>query len=359
MSRKIPYSLYSEKQIIVTLMRHPETIDDIYDLLKVEHFFEQSHRFLFTHIIDMHKANKIITEETLTDEIAKGEVFFDVISFFFNGYGSKLELNKYVSLVIESYKRRELLDKIGHLTELLHQEKPHEEILDEVDKGLFSITVRDKLYKTPGTRIQEAFNLQQQRFAGHGIVKTGFKDLDSMTTGFLPGQLIVLGARTSIGKTSFALSLCHNIMNRGQRILFLSLEMPCHEIIFKSLSIDSKVPYRQIINGEFRKDTASHQSIIKTAKRVEQLPFEMEDDLYALGAIKSYCRKIKKDKNIQFVVIDYLGLIQTEKYSDNKLQQIGEITRSLKMLAKELNVPIFLLSQLNRKTESREDHMPH
>lgn len=356
---KVPFSLHNEKQIILTFISNPNLLADFVDSVTPDDFYDPRAQKIYQVMTLLFRENKIIDEEALSEELVKTEgATFDYEFMIGYEYGDSLRINEMVDRLKQLSKKRQLITKVTQLLHILYQEKPHQEMLEQVDKSLFNISVTEKKSKHISEHVIDSFDILSQRIDGMGLIKTGFTELDRAVTGFFPGQLIVIGARTSIGKTSFAVSLAHNVMSLGKKVLFLSLEMPAHEIVIKSVAIEAQVDFRDIINGEHRHNQEIHTAIAQAAETISKWPYYIEDSIYSLEEIKTYCRKIKKEQDIQLIIIDYLGLIHTERYKDSKVLEIGYITRALKLLSKEISVPIVLLAQLNREVESRSDNIP-
>jgi replicative DNA helicase len=354
---KIPFSLETEKQVLLTLINNPNHLLDIHDLLSIKDFYDERSKKVYQALLILHKNNRTITEATLYEEINKQDKDFDITFIIDSYYGDDVTLNQSINYLKQLAIRRNLLEKIRLLESLLVQEKNHENVLEDIGKSLFDLTLKTTTSEHISSHIMNAFDTIEQRLTGHGIIKTGFEELDRRTAGFFPGQLIVIAARTSIGKTSFALSLAHNVMGFGKKVMFMSLEMPNHEIAIKSISIESGVDYRDIIGGAHL-DPRFHDDIVQASERVNQFPIVLEDACYSLNDIKAAIRKEKKTNDINLVIIDYLGLIHSERYKDNKVLEIGYITRSLKLFAKELQIPIVILAQINRESENASDKIP-
>lgn len=354
-----PSNLLVEKQILITVIEHPDCLNDMVDRVLPHHFYSMDHRLIYAVIVDLYKNNKTINEDIVTQAIQQQHPAIDIVGYWIDTYASRYELNRLVSQLLQMAKRRDVIGKLENTIAILAQEKPFEEILEEVDRSLFHISITEVQRKHLSIHLQESFDLLTKRLDGQHLIRTGLRQLDNHIQGFMPGQLVILAARTAIGKTSCALSIAHNIMSVGKRVAFISLEMPAHELVFKSLAIESQLPYGDIIQGRFRGEHNFFMPVVEAASRMEKFPYDIEDSLYSLQDIKSYCRKLKKETDVSCIIIDYLGLVEVSSYKDSKYLQIGEITRACKLLAKELDVTILLLAQLNRKAESREDHRPH
>lgn len=352
-----PISLAIEKKVLGTFLVYPHVFADFADLLTSGDFYDRNHRNVFISLLNLYNKNDSFEEDNVIEEIKKIDANFCSIAFGLIEMEFVLPeaLNEYVKKLQQERKLRNLLFQLQSLIQIIQKRESDPEAIEEVEKALTAIQIVDKPEVSIGTQIKNAFEVLIQRKDGHGIIKTGFKQFDTIAGGFLPGHLIILGARTSIGKTSFALCLAHNVMSYGKRTAFISLEMPAEEILLKSLSLESEVPYQNI--RDYSLGSEQYEDIAKASERICQWPFELKDDIYTLGEIKSYIRHIKKEKNIELIIIDYLGLIQGPKFKD-KYQEITEITRALKMLAREVRIPILLLCQINRQAEGRVDNRP-
>ncbi len=350
--KNIPHSIEAEKEIILCLVSHHKLIHDFKDILKPHHFYLPYTAHAYQCLLDMFKANRPIDTSYLIADMELKDKEMDTSWLIDMYFGDEASLNQRVKFVKELSKRRETINKVTSLLHLLYSDKSHDQLLDEIDKSLFEISVLDKKPQSLQTHFINAFDIVNARLDGTNIVKTGFSEIDNMITGILAGQLVILGARTSMGKTSFLLSLLHNVMSLGKGTLFFSLEMPATEIVLKSLSIEAQIPYNAIVNGIHRNNSEAYETITSVAEAIENWPFYIEDSIFSINDIKNTARKIVKEKDIRLIAIDYLGLIEYEsKKNANKSTEIADITRALKLLARELNVPIILLCQLNRETD--------
>jgi replicative DNA helicase len=244
----------------------------------------------------------------------------------------------------------------------MQNDKGIEAMLDEAEKTIFKISAA----RSPSNFVQLTIwlnktfqQLSQLKGFGKGVtgVPSGYKVLDEMTSGFQKGDLIVLAARPSMGKTALALSLARNAAAQGGTVGFFSLEMGGEQLMLRLLSSESGIPHQAIRNASITSD--EWMTLADVAGQLAQVKIFIDDTaMQSIMDIRSKARKLKAEHNLQFLVIDYLQLIHSSKQHENRHQEVSEISRSLKALGKELGIPIVALSQLSRAVDSRMDKRP-
>lgn len=373
-----PYLNLKDNQIeiivLAYLIKHPGFLDKFYDKLTDKIFSNPENKKILNILIDFSKNSKNITAETLKNylpDIAKATITGLVKEVDIIVYSEDTFLN-YVIDLEDLYLRREIFkttqnknNEIANFT----TEKSVKDIIIELEKDIFEITnfKKDtfdiKNFKTVGTSSLKLIEKAFQKKGKISGVSTGFIDLDNILGGMQNSDLIILAGRPSMGKTALATNIAFNaakifkkegLDNSG---LFFSLEMSAEQIGLRILAEESKVESSKLRKGDLTAEDTS--KLQKSFDEISNLGFYFDDSPnLTVGELRSKLRRYKKSYNISYVVIDYLQLIKPERNRDNRVNELSEITRSLKQLAKEFEIPVMALSQLSRQVESRDDKRP-
>jgi replicative DNA helicase len=361
-----PQSLESEKAVLGSIMLRKDAIQEVDDVINEESFYAQKHKIIYKAMLDLVLKNEPIdmlslsnklTEQKLLDSIGGNKYLADII----NVVPSSTNVRHYAEIVQKKYVLRSLIEAADFVSELAFEEDDNhmEEILDQAEKKIFSVVSSPKSQKfvTIKDALPEAWErfekLQEHKGALRGV-PTGFKDLDNMLSGLQKTDLVILAARPSVGKTTLALDIARLAATvHDQSVGIFSLEMSTQQLIDRMLSAESKVNAWKLRTGNVSNDmdfTAIRDSIDKLSKA----KIHIEDRAgNTISGMKAAARRLKAEKGLDLIIIDYLQLMTTSKSYDNMVNQVTEISRSLKGLAKELDVPVLALSQLSRAVESR------
>jgi replicative DNA helicase len=275
-------------------------------------------------------------------------------------------MRHYAELVRKKRVLRNLIQVSGELSELGYREEEDTEVLlDEAEKRIFSLAQRSlnqKFTAIGGDPLKEAFerydNLHRNKHELSGV-PTGFKDLDNILSGFQKSDLIILAARPSFGKTSLALDIArYASINKGVPVGIFSLEMSTQQIVDRFISAESHVNLRKLRNGYFDED--DFPRISDALNKLKKAPIFIDDAASNnVLQMRAMARRLQADHgNLGLIIIDYLQLMQPRTSSESMVQQITEVSRSLKALARELNVPVLAVSQLSRAVETRHPPIP-
>ena len=273
---------------------------------------------------------------------------------------------EYAEIVRNDSRRRGLINNGLKISQLgYNTDKEINEIIEIAEKSLFEISKQEvrqsviSLSELLEQKYEKLEKLQEDKDQLRGI-PTGFPDLDKMTAGLHKSDLIILAARPAMGKTSFALNLASNVAKRNKQVLFFSLEMNNEQLVDRLLSINSGIDAWRIRSGNL-KDT-DYEKINEAMGQLDKYDLLIDDSVgLNISQLRTKARRANYHKNLDLIVIDYLQLMSgmRSSYNEfNRVQEITEISRALKMLARELDLPIIVLSQLNRQVETREDHRP-
>lgn len=367
----IPANVEAEKGLIGSILLDSTILNKVEGRLLERDFYEQRNRIIFASLISLYREGKnvditsLISDLETKDTLTKAGGFEYISSLADIGYSTR-NAETYIKFIEDASLRRDALKLLQTLTEKGYQgNTTTENFIDDMETSVFALSKRKKtgtftnIKNITGVVLAnaEARSKQKENIVG---LKTGFPSLDNYTLGFQGGQLILLGARPAMGKSAFAVNLVVNVASKNKKgratVAMFSLEMPQEQLVERMIASDSKISLKNIKRGYLKE--AEWVRIQTACTRLNNLNiyFSDETDL-TVNKIKSVCRQLKEQDDLDFVVIDYLQLIKSE--GGNSLnEEVGKISRALKLMALELNVPILALSQLSRAIEKRDDKRP-
>ena len=368
--RLLPQSLDSERSVLGSMFRSNDVIGDVVQILNVDNFYSDAHQKIYKAMIVLYEAGKPVDLVVLTEALKQANQIDDV-----GGYGALAELwdaaptaanaVHYAHIVRDRSIVRSLInvgneilrdayDQVGPADELLHQATG--KMLDVAERGVTGrVYGMDKMLEETFDRID-----QRQTRGGSSIsgISSGYPDLDEVTAGFQNSEMIIIAARPSVGKTAFALNLIRNIaVDEKSTVLFCSLEQSRVEIVERLLCsharVDAQKLRKGLMNAEDMERLIAASGIMRNAKI-------FIDDSPGQGMLRiaANARRLKLRNDLKMVVIDYLQLIEPENRRDPRQEQVAQISRRLKGLARELSIPVIALAQVNRSSEDRQDHKP-
>ncbi len=366
----LPHNFLAEKIILSSLLISSEAIEITLRSVNVKTFYFKNHQTLYKTIIEMYSnktpidlitLNSYLQDNGQLEEIGGVEVLIELINYVPN----LLYLEDYINLIRDKFLRRTLI-KLGY--ELINSAYitniSLESILFNLESDIFNLTNEIKQQKliSSAELLSQVFLELKQKALKPSLsgIPSGFFDLDSFTQGFQKSDLIIIAARPSMGKTALALNISSNIIkNLNLPVLFFSLEMSKEQLIYRLLTNETNITNFRLKTGNIYKD--DWIKLNTTIKYLSGLPLFIDDTPNpSINDIKTKIKKIIFEQNqIGLVIIDYLQLMQNSKFkTENRTQELSQITRSLKTLAREFNVPIIALSQLSRSVESRLNKRP-
>jgi replicative DNA helicase len=367
-----PHSIEAEQSVIGALLIDPETADQVTGAVSAEDFYERRHRQVFQAISAMLGAGRAVDAVTVSEWLQDHEQLAEVggvqyLLMLANETPSAANVLAYARIVRERATLRDLIRVGREVAELAYRPEGREApaLLDEAERRIFQLAegrqragegfkqLKDVLPEVID-RI-EAVTRDKKTVTG---LPTGFVDLDKLTSGLHPGQLVVVAGRPSMGKTAFAMNIAEHVAcDEGRPVMVFSMEMPTEELIFRSISSQGKVDQHRLRNGNLNNN--DWPGLQQALGRIRDAPL-FADDSAALTPtdLRSRARRLKREHGLALIVIDYLQLMQVSGRGDNRVAEISEISRSLKALAKELSIPVIALSQLNRGLESRTEKRP-
>ena len=367
--REITKNIEAEEAVLGSILINQETIYGVSELLDIEDFYRKSHRTIFKVMLDLNTTKKAIDIITLTNyltHISKLEEVGGIafITSLANKVPSTANLKHYINIV----KEKSMLRNIVHIAEYMENmgydsesiDTP-ETILDKAEQLLSKLT--KKLVTTKVNNIKEQTlnayvdieNIINHKDELLGL-ETGLYDLDNFLQGLKNSDFMILAARPSMGKTAFALNIAsHLSIKKDTPVVFFSLEMSSNQLIHRIFSSRGLIPLFDLKSGNL--DDAHTQKLIKVSNKLSQTKLIINDEISNLMSLRSIARKLKRENDIKLIIIDYLQLLEGTR-RENRNLEISEISRSLKILAKELDIPIIALSQLSRSVESRQVKKP-
>ena len=369
--KKIPHSLEAEKALIGGIFYNQELFEEIKDIVSAEDFYKIEHTAIYKAMEQVYSDSKGIDAILIDEEIKKSnsknkEEILEVLSDILDEITSSYNLLEYANLIKEKAMLRRLGNVGAEITQLAYNDiRPAEDIIDIAESMVLNLSkkiLKNSIVDMKTAGVDEIMRMERvsdNRGKTLGI-STGFIDLDRMTSGLNNSDLIILAARPAMGKTAFALNLALNAGKEQKNVLVFSLEMPAQQLYQRLLSIESGIPQHKLKNvyleeDEWTKLTVATLNLSKTSIFVADLPYTN------VLEIRSYARKMKSQNQLDLIIIDYLQLINGTGRGGSEFsrqQEISDISRSLKGLARELDVPVIALSQLSRAVERRVDKRP-
>lgn len=361
--RQPPYNVEAERSVIGSILMDNQTIELIEDIINFEDFYLEAHKRIFQAIIKNHKttAIDIVTIGALLgDELKKvGGITF--IASLVDDIPSAANIVYYAEIVKENALRRRLLDSAYQITELVYGSDPVNEVIEKSQKSVLAINPisQGETIKSAREVAKTTFEQIETRNKKGGLIglSTGLTDLDENTGGLHPGELIIIAGRPGMGKSALAVNIAHAAGMRGEASLIFSIEMPDESLMIRILSSMTKIESRQIRKG-FLKNT-DWPNLVSAVSRVSNTPIFFDDSpLITPIELRMRARKAKKDHDIKLIVLDYLQIMTPASKGERRDQEVAEISRTLKSIARELKIPVIGVSQLNRAVDSRPDKRP-
>lgn len=367
-----PQNLDAERMLLGCVLRDPLVMADLVRSIRPEHFYSDKHQKIFQGMVELFEQGVVIDPVTLGERLsARGtlvEVGAPAIAEIYNQTLTAANFRHYAKLVQEKFVVRNLIH-VGNeiLRDAYEGTGDADELLSEAEKKIFAIassrTAGDAV--DLGQVLQVAFKRLAERQSKDGQwtggVPSGFDDLDQLTNGFQDGELIILAARPSVGKTSLAMNFVeHAAVDHKMSVLFISLEMSRLELAERLLCSRAQVNLHFLRKGRLSSDDT--RKLIETGDELGSAPIYIDDTAgQTMLRIAGTARRLKArtDKDgLKMIVIDYLQLVEGDERLTSRYEQITQISRRLKNLARDVGVPVIALSQLNRGAESREGHRP-
>ena len=361
----MPQATNLEEAVLGAVMLDKDGLPSVIEILKTDSFYVPAHQEIYQTMLDLFEKSQPIDLLTVHERLKKIGKIDEVggINYLMeltNKVASAANIEYHARIVVQKYIQRELI-RVSTLTikDSFEDTKDVFELLDESERGLYEIT--DKNLNTGFERVgviarkaQDEITAASQNAEGLTGVPTGFTELDKMTSGWQKSDLVILAARPGMGKTAFALSLAQNAANTGKAIAIFSLEMSNIQLVQRLIAMEAEIDSHKLRNGNL--EEYEWEKLHAAVDKMTEVPVFIDDTPgINIFELRAKCRRLKNNHNIEMILIDYLQLMNAapNKSKSNREQEISQISRALKGLAKELNVPVISLSQLSRAVETR------
>lgn len=369
MLKLLPQSVEAEEAVLGAILVNPVTLGKVEEYLKPESFYKPAHKVIYETMMELYKKNDPIDIVTVSENLRNNEKLEEAGG---RAYINDLALNVvttanveyYAKIVQEKEIKRALINAGSEIVSMSYESEETDTVLDNAQKLIFNIASQKEVGEMSPIQdlIVSSYELIEARYNNKEDligVTTGFYDLDMLTSGLQKSDLIILAARPSMGKTAFALNLAQNVALKGKKgVAIFSLEMPKIQLAKRMLCAQAEVDTQRINSGHI--DSKDFNKLMDAMEKLADTRIYIDDTSGVTATdIKAKCRRLMmEEKDLGLVVIDYLQLMEGGGNPNDRNQQISAISRSLKGLARELNVPIIALSQLSRGVEQRNDKRP-
>ena len=366
-----PQNIEAEKAVLGAIMTKPDAITDVSRIIKSEDFYRKQHQIVYETIMDLVSANEPTDLITIMESLRKNKRLDDVggvvyVTALANSVITAANAVKHAHMVRDAAQLRRLIEAADQVSAMAYDNS--EEVPSIMDKAqrLILSAVADETSGSGFVQIKDIIwdvvdRLDKLSETGGGLtgLASGFRDLDRMTAGFQKSDLILVAARPSMGKTAFTLNIASYMIRHGQTVAFFSLEMGREQLALRLMSSEGNIDSQRLNTGQISTD--EWMKFMETCSKLALRPIYIDDTPgISVMELQSKARRLKAERGLDIIMIDYLQLMQgrTTNVGDNRQQEISEISRSLKALARELNVPVIALSQLSRGVESRQIKRP-
>lgn len=368
-----PQNIEAEQAVLGAMLIEREAISKVAEFLRAEDCYREAHRLIYNAIIELFNKNDAVDMVTVIEFLRKGDKLesaggISYITSLTNSVPTAANVLYHARIVEEKALLRQLINAATNIASSGYEGSEEvATILDTAEKTIMAVSSRRMGGEfTPiKSIIFDAFNKIEQLYASKGSItglSTGFKDLDKLTSGLQPSDLILIAARPSMGKTAFVLNIAQHIgIKEKKAVAFFSLEMSKEQLVQRMLCAESTIDSQRLRIGEL--EANDWTKLVSGADRLSAAPIFIDDTAgITVMEMRSKARRLKIEHDLQLIIIDYLQLMQGSskggKGSENRQQEISEISRSLKGLAREIGVPVVALSQLSRSVESRQVKKP-
>jgi replicative DNA helicase len=368
-----PQNIEAEKSVLGSLMLDKDAVLKIADNLNSGDFYRGAHQIIYEAMIELYEAREPIDLLSLSNKLEEKKQLENVggvtyLTTLVNTVPTASHVTHYADIVKKKRVLRSLISASDEIARLSYDEKNDlEEILNNAEKSIFNISQKStkQLFLPMKSALEEAFGRIDRLHKGEGALRglsTGFKDLDNYLGGLQKSDLVILAARPSLGKTSLALNIAANVAIKEKvPIGIFSLEMSNDQMVDRLIATQAGIDLYKLRTGKLSSDGENNDFFrIQEAMGVlSEAPIFIDDASSSnIMQMRTMARKLQMEHGLGLIVIDYLQLMQGTGRSDSRVEVVSEISRALKMLARELNIPILALSQLSRATESRPDQIP-
>ncbi len=365
-----PQNLDAEQSILGALMLDKNAVINAADILTEDDFYKPANSKIYSIILNLYEKNEPIDLLTVSEKLKNEGILKEIggqtyLTQLIESVPSSAHVEHYAKIVKEKKALRELIKTSAEITEnAFSSSQDVEEILDTIEQKIHSISQRSFTQKFAPLKdeLKNAYERIEKLHDGKGAMRgvpTGFFEIDKLLSGFQKSDLVILGARPSLGKTSLALDIARHVaVKENLPVGIFSLEMSREQIVDRFISSEAQIPLWELRTGKLKADE-DFELIQKALDNLSRAPLYIDDTPSpTILQMKSMARRLQSEHGLALLVVDYLQLIQPRMHSDNIVQQVTEFSRGLKSMARELNVPILALSQLSRELDKRDNKRP-
>ncbi len=365
----LPADIEAERALLGSLLLDGSKVDEVINILKPDDFYDPNNRIIYQTILELVELGKPVDRIIVKDFLSKkgkldhigGDIYLTILVE--RDAAPPSIIPDLAQTIKEKAIIRNLITTAKIIEAKARKTSDVNELIEEAEKLIFDITEQKTTtpYYSLSEVLKTTLDIINELYKKDTIITglpTGFYELDKLTTGFHKGDLVIIAARPAMGKTSFALSILHNITVKEHiPAAFFSLEMSKEQIVMRLLCNEAKIPLKKIRAGLLNKNELS--AITEAAFNMAKAPLYIDDTAsLTILDLRAKARRLKKEKDIGIIVVDYLQLLRSHRRTENRQQEVAEISRSLKALAKELEIPVVSLAQLSRQAEMRADKRP-
>ena len=366
-----PQNIEAEQAVLGAMLIKKEAVIEAMEILRPEDFYRAAHRVVFEAIMAVFQNDSAVDMITVTEQLKKSDLLDKAggvagVTALANAVPTAANVVYHAKIVREKAELRELINAGSEITGWAFEDSDDvDAVMDKAEKRILEVTARENSADFTSMKdiVISVFKQIEERSTNKGGltgVASGFTDLDRLTSGFQPSDLILVAARPSMGKTAFTLNIASYVaVHLDKPVAFFSLEMSKEQLAQRMLCSEGGIDSQRLRNGDMKDEDWEH--VIAAADRLTYAPVFIDDTPgITVMELRSKARRIKAEHGLSMVIIDYLQLMSGKgsKNGDNRQQEISEISRSLKALARELKVPVIALSQLSRSVESRQVKRP-
>lgn len=366
-----PHNVDAEQSVVGAILIDPETVLTVSPILRGEDFYQPSYGILYDAMVELYLSGNPVDQVTLSEKLkeknAPSEICdADFLAGLVMAVPTSANAESYARIVAEKATLRRLIKITDDISASCYLDRePLESILDQTERGVFDLVKKEgrEDFKPIDKIVIDVLGKIEAASKNHGVVTglaTGFADLDRQTTGLQPSDLILIAARPSMGKTAFALNIGqYASMKLHKKVALFSLEMSREQLVNRLLASQSRIDAQNLRNGNLREE--DWERLVEGAGDVSDSGLIIDDTPgITISQLRTKCRQYQLEYGLDLVIIDYLQLMSasTRSRNENRQQEISEISRSLKTLARELEIPVVALSQLSRAVEKRDSKRP-
>lgn len=364
-----PQNLEAEQAVLGGILLDNTAINKVLEVLSLEDFYRESHRKIFRAMVDLSEQNEAVDAITLTDHLRRKNVLEQVggaiyLTELLNSTPTAANVRHHAKIIRQKAVLRSLITIATEIVTQGYEDRDEvEDMVDVAERKIFAIADRrmGSRFTTMKEAVKQGFELIERLYEKKELVTgvpTGFADLNKLTAGYQPADLVIIAGRPSMGKTAFSLCTAQHVaIEKGVTVAIFSLEMSKEQLVLRMLCSEARVDAQKLRTGYLAKE--DWEKLTRAAGRLSEAPIFIDDSAsLSILEMRAKARRLKAEHGLGLVIVDYLQLVRGRGSAENREKEISEISRSLKALAKEIYIPVVALSQLSRAVESREKKKP-